>query len=165
MGEVLRIILWCSGVSPDTSLRNQSWQHSVYPYPCQQHEGVHSPAAWWGNGVFRCSFHVLGAQKHWEEFWFSLYPGSASRFEGPGRCRDFVFFFLCFFPFCFLSAFGVTPCDAQGLFLALHSEITLHGDHHMGCWGIDPAQPPARKMLLVLFLLPQDQSFKRCQAR
>ena len=68
------------------------------------------------------------------------------------------------FSLCFLSAFGVTPRDAPWLFLALHLEITLHGVHHIGWWGINPAQMPTRKMLLVFFVLPQGQSFKRCQA-
>ena len=91
-------------------------------------------------------------------FHFFLAQPVGSRVQGGA---ELLLSFSCFFSICFLSALGVTPHDAPWLFLALHLEITLHVAHHMGWWGINPAQMPTRKMLLVLFLLLQVQSFKR----
>lgn len=67
-----------------------------------------------------------------------------------------AFFALLFwlFSFNFLIDFWTTPGIAQGLILAVHSEVTpskLGG--HMGCWGSDPGLLHARQVSYLMYYL------------
>lgn len=57
-----------------------------------------------------------------------------------------------------LFAFWAAPCDTQGLFVAMHSDIETGLGDHVGCQMIEPRSvldQPHAKQTAVLSLWPQ----------